>query len=686
MRFRAKLIIGGALLLSACQSTPEPSLSPTTQTQRAVEIAITATASKTPTPTQTQTATPDWPTRVPTETPRPTVDWEPSVHHEVGGADSTVIARFGLGQLRDIALSPAGDRLAIAGSTGVSMLDPETFQELWHGTTKSTATEVEFSPDGTLLITSEPTGRIAIWTAVTGAVERTFELTNYQDATIQVAISPDNRLLAAKGYLPIARVWDVETGMQIYELPSLTEYSLDILFSPDGELLISNQGGYERPSGLQIWRVSDGHEVLRHEGVISNIAFTPDANTLLLGFGAAAIDLAQLSDEYELTNYGDSWWQWAGWAPDFESYVCFGVTCTANPDLVDGSDISAAIYDRDTGEVIRVLDPAPRAFYSFSPTGNYIAGASGQYYNQSQLFVWDAQTGHLLHNLPTDLGGDMTWLPNSDTMVALSFYDQALAAWDIPAGRILRMLRGSDQITKVEWTEDSTMLTGWWYQFNSAQPSRYVALQWDSKTGQVVESYDTPYPNEGAVPGTSLTATWDMQTVVVSDSSTGETYSLVQHSGEIQHVSWSSDGKRLASAGDDQTVILWNLDTKTPQTVLAILEGHIRDLEWSPDNQWIAVAAADDVIIWNTTTGERVVQLSHNADRVNAISWSQDSTLLVSASDDGAIYVWNAETGLVERVLQQHTGSVLDIAWSPDGRWIASGSSDGSVVIWDAEQ
>ncbi|MBN1428377.1 MAG: WD40 repeat domain-containing protein [Anaerolineae bacterium] len=684
MRFtRACMFVGLVGVLGACQSTLVPSIAPSEGTiQPSVSATPPPAAELQITPTEAASTATSWPTQPPTNTPYPTMSWTTSSHLEVIAHDSKVVARFGLGRFSDIELSSAGNRLAIAGSTGVSVLDPETFNEIWHGNTESSATDIEFSPDGALLASSMPAGHIAIWNTATGELERTFAMTNYQEAHIQVAISPDNRLVAAKGYLPQTLVWDIATGAEIYKLPGMTEFSMDLEFSPNGELLISNQGAAEYAWGLLVWRVSDGYEVLRLENYVSKVTFTPDSKKLLLGYGAAEIDLRPEIEHYEVADYHDTWWQWAGWAPDLESYVCFGLGCSEQPDLAVGKEVSAAIYDRKTGTAIKILEAAPQASYSFSSSGDFIVGASGKYYNQSHLYIWDAHTGKLLHDLPTDLGGDIIWFPRGNTMFALSFYDQALAAWDVSSGQILRMLRGSGEIEKVEWSKDGSTLMGWWYQFNSAQPSRYVALRWNAETQQVSELFDVPYPDAGILPSSSLRAGWSDRTVVISDSTSGESFDLLRHNAPILQVAWASDGSRVASAAKDQTVILWDIKNKSPQFTLRALTGHIRDVEWSPNNRLIAVAAGDEVSVWDTTTGERWIQFSQHVGIVNAVSWSPDGRMLALGMEDAAVILWNPSTGTVEDILRQHSGATLDVAWSPSGNLLASGSSDGSVIIW----
>ncbi|NJN98304.1 MAG: hypothetical protein HC875_31555 [Anaerolineales bacterium] len=72
------------------------------------------------------------------------------------------------------------------------------------------------------------------------------------------------------------------------------------------------------------------------------------------------------------------------------------------------------------------------------------------------------------------------------------------------------------------------------------------------------------------------------------------------HSDEVISVAWNPDGRQLASASSDQTVIIWDVVTGKLKTRL---RGHTRtvaSVAWSLDGQRLASAAEDHtVIIWN---------------------------------------------------------------------------------------
>jgi GTPase SAR1 family protein len=141
----------------------------------------------------------------------------------------------------------------------------------------------------------------------------------------------------------------------------------------------------------------------------------------------------------------------------------------------------------------------------------------------------------------------------------------------------------------------------------------------------------------------------------------------------------------VTSGSNDGSVRIWDA---TSGKQLQSLEGHtsiVHTVSWSPNGKYLASGSSDKCIrIWDATSGTQLRCLDGHALGVLSVSWSPDGKMVASGSHDKTVRLWDAVSGKELRRLEGHTNGVLSVSWSPDGKTVASGSSDKSVRLWDA--
>ncbi|ORX45888.1 WD40 repeat-like protein [Hesseltinella vesiculosa] len=163
------------------------------------------------------------------------------------------------------------------------------------------------------------------------------------------------------------------------------------------------------------------------------------------------------------------------------------------------------------------------------------------------------------------------------------------------------------------------------------------------------------------------------------------------HEQDIYSLEFSREGNFLVSGSGDRTVKIWDwLEGRILHT-LRINDQDQKDpgvtsVAISPDGRLVAAGSLDKVVrVWDAHNGQPLERLEGHKDSVYSVAFMPDGMTLISGSLDKTLRLWQlgAKGNSTRQVFNGHKDFVLSVATTPDGQWIVSGSKDRGVQFWD---
>lgn len=489
-------------------------------------------------------------------------------------------------------------------------------------------------------------------------------------------VSDDGRYAVARAMQSdSARVWDLAFATPVRAL-AVNELEQVIGLSEGARYLVT-----ATQDVVHLWDTATGRR----------------SSTLPIGAASASAMLTDDQSHLFVQRRSDTDTTFELWSLDGGEVVA-RLEVAGNPALVslDGSgqrvaiadyDRAARVWDLRTGELVVQIDLEAQPSAMSLAFGGEVLGAV---FGSGGVSLWriDAPTRPLLEEFAT--GSWQLQFSSSGARALVGRAERGFQVYDTAQGRLLGPPLGASAPGDVAGligfsADEQLVVTG------SAQAGIrfWQAPNLDeSADSEFARSIWTPSGDSVAV------ATPDASRIVIGDQNgnvhviaadagrdgllrRAQELSFFGHSAEVRRLAVSADGGLAASAADDNTLRIWNLEDGLPRPFIAEMDGlGVERLAFEPGGERLAVLGADSVRVLATATGEQLARFDLGERHIS-----------MSFADNGRVYI-GSQSGALRAVGVDATGNwTMQTLWQGKAgiRWLEAAPRSRYLVLVDED-
>jgi WD40 repeat protein len=525
---------------------------------------------------------------------------------------------------------------------------------------------VSISPDGKKALSGSYDRTIKLWDLEKGISIKTLE--GHTDKINSVFLRDKSAISGSKD--KTIRLWDIDTGICTKIFPTFFVNSVSL--SPDGKWALSGDDN----CAVKLWDVSSGRCIRTFDGhkeFVISVLFGKDGKTAVSGSYDRTIKIWDISlyKENKLSFYAPLMLcQIKGTEESAGAQTEFSLL------MKEGKK---AFSEGKYKEVLTLLARA-RAIEGYERDGEALElwNNAGHYMKRKDLKgAWEEKS----------TGGSV-----SISSLALSMdgktcvsggSDKNLTLWTLPAFTSEILEGHTEEAHYVSITSNGKLAC-------SAGNDGIIRL-WDLSLKKCITSIQMPNIFSVTIsPDGKWAAAGGDRTIKLFDLPSGRNIrDFTGHTGMVQALSISTDGKKLLSGSNDREERLRLWDMTTGACLKSFHTFYVNDVALSFCGNYGLSGCAEamdksekTLILWDLNSGKALQDFGDFREDVRSAAISQDGKLAVSGGKDYKVRLWDIASGKCLRVLEGHKDMVTSVAISSDCRWVLSGSRDRTIKVW----
>jgi WD40 repeat protein/tetratricopeptide (TPR) repeat protein len=564
-----------------------------------------------------------------------------------------------------LAVASNGKLAATASNDGaIDLWDLEFATHRWTQHVQiARISDIALSPDDSLLATAGDDGRAVVWTTASGAENHV--LIDHLGTVRTLAFSHDSARLATAGVDGRIVLWDAHTGQELGLLAHLPDITT-LAFQATGGL-VAVASGNRVVLFDPITRREEG--TLPHSSKVTSVSFSPDGKRIAAVASDGELRVWDTADRTERLRIPYE-------APSQEMDKAVDDGAGASPSVAfridsralvtTGPDGNARVWEVEAGGELAAfhVHEAQIRRIAVSASGDRIVTAS----DDGTAAVWDLRGKPLLRTPKSAAAVKAMALDRDGKLLAIS-EGRWLKLWDVVHGpRTDSWWQAPDEIRDLRLFHDGDRV--------AVAAGRHIAvwniaerrLMFDQDPGVDVDAIAID-PNEqwlvsecGDRPGADVHSAahtlclWDTRTgqriatlsSVVAASGAPEIHSEKDypHVRAVLALTVNEDGKWLASGSEDNTIKLWDVESRRLRATLPGHRASVSGLAASPDGRLLVSSGSDLTRLWDARTYKRRDEFPDAESRSDSVAFAPDSHWFAAGGHDGVVRLFsvNGET------------------------------------------
>jgi WD40 repeat protein len=542
---------------------------------------------------------------------------------------------------------------------------------------------------------------ITIWDFNSGEIQELIEITMAEVEPFAVKVDEEIKFYFRLFENGEIEVWDLNTNQRIYVFGKKRDTPIEAMnISKDGKKLLTG----DIDGVLKIWSLESGENLLTlptKSGWINDVSFSPDGNILAAAFRSGVVKLWNAETGIELVTLSGHSNEVLSLA--FDSTGAY--LATGGWDWkIKVWEINTSISTTTSQEILTLAGHTGAIEeLSFSPDGTKLSSVS----YDGTVRVWNFYRGGIGDELVFVNGSapGPEWMNTialgpDGKYLATSNADRTPKVWNAKSGELVRNLIGHEApVERVEISPDGAYIatTGHdnkviiWASSNGEELLSLDGFNCDVSGAGCDVAFSPDGINLAVIDYDGFLRVFDFHQLLQTQPgiSSEPIFENSAHDNFIFSVRYSPDGSKIATAGADRFVRVW--DAHTGELIINL--GGIRefnfDAQFSPDGNQIATSDEEGFIqLWDVESGELLSSLSGHNSSVLRLAFDLDGKRIASAGSDGTVRVWDTETGEELLSIYVHRFGVSDVEFSPDGKQLYASVRDGTtrVYLLDVEE